>query len=118
MFIETWTIPRSFSSKPFARTNRSPPPDSRTAAAIFFAMFTSGVPRFTLKAMSGARAPTTVAPAGGWGSRGPRAGAPVGFCFPLARGPFDPAAPDTGRGPPVGSRGGLLVQVHGHLELA
>src|SRR5579885_747627 len=47
-FIETWTIPRDFSSTPMALTNRRPPLEKRTARAIFCATVRSPVPRLTL----------------------------------------------------------------------
>src|SRR3989304_2281738 len=117
MFIDTCTIPRSFRAKPFARTYFSPPLDSRIACAIFFATWMSGVPRFTLNAISGARAPTTLAPAVGWSCLGPKSGARSGVVLISSRGPLDPPLPDVRQRPSLRPRRSLLIEVHGDLQL-
>ncbi len=67
-------MPRSSSVKPAALTYRKPPLLWRMAAAIFLAMSSRSVFRLMLYAMSAMRAPTTEAPAEGWGAAGPKSG--------------------------------------------
>ena len=62
MLVETWA--RSPRSMPTARTPPIPPPDSRSSAAIDSATPMSAVSSSTLKAASGGRAVTSVAPGG------------------------------------------------------
>ena len=60
--VETWVRPLE-SSSPIARTPGSPPPDSRRPAATARASSRSPLSSSTLKAASGGRAVTSVAPA-------------------------------------------------------
>ncbi len=75
----SWTLvdtcARSPRSTPRARTPGSPPPDSRSSAAIAAATARSSVSSSMLKAASGGRAVTSVAPAVGCGAPGPKSGA-------------------------------------------
>ena len=72
-------MPRSSSIKPMALQLRKPPEEARITLAIFLAMFTSEVARFTLKATRGIRAPMAVMPAVGWIFRSPKSGAHSGW---------------------------------------
>src|SRR3989304_4501149 len=108
MFIDTCTIPRSFRAKPFARTYFNPPLDSRIACAIFFATWTSGVPRFTLNAISGARAPPTPATEGGGALR---------VRLDLLSEALELPLPDVRQRPSLRPRRSLLIEVHGDLQL-
>ena len=72
-FMDTWTRPAPGRSSPSARTPVKPPPVSRTTPAISRAA-SSGPRRFTLKAMSGRRAPTITPPADGSSRDGPKSG--------------------------------------------
>ena len=71
MLIETWASFLSSSITPIAFTCRKPPLLWRMALAMRLATSRSDVPRLMLYAMSGMRAPMTVAPAEGWGAGGP-----------------------------------------------
>src|SRR3954470_21424598 len=64
-FIETWARPLCSSSRPIARTPGSPPPLSRSSAAIARASPRSSLASSTLNAISGGRAVPSVAPAVG-----------------------------------------------------
>jgi hypothetical protein len=71
--VETWARPLE-SSKPIARTPAGPPPASRSPAATARATSTSPLSSSTLKAASGGRAVTRVAPPVRCGSSGPKSG--------------------------------------------
>ena len=96
----------------------SPPPDSRSSAATARATSTSPVSSSTLNAASGGRAVTSVAPAVGCGSAGPKSATSSPAAHPLGE-LGEPAARERRRARArLGSRGELAVEEDRHPEVA
>ncbi len=108
-------MPRSSSAIPIALTKRNPPELWRMALAIFFATSSRSVARLMLKAMSGIRAPMTMAPAAGCGRGGPKSGAHSGARH-LRRQPFELATSDVLEVAAGRRRGRLFVEEDRNLE--
>ena len=113
--VETCARPRAGRSRPIARTPGSPPPDSRSSAAICRASSTSSVARSTLNATSGGRAVTSVAPVRGSIARGPKSGLSSPSAI-RARERLGPPAADVGALTARRVGGERAVEEDGHPE--
>ncbi len=118
-FMLTWAIggsPGSRAGRPWPAPRASRRSSRGWCVAMRMARARSSVRRFTLKAISGLRAPTATAPPRGWSRAGPKSGTRSGLVPISSRRPSYCPRRTCGQPPSLRTERRVAVEVHRQLE--